>query len=206
MAIVLPKSIFLHIPKTGGEWVRKVLWDNHLEAVPLDPGRQKHAPLQWFEERGNFNRVCRFAFVRDPLAWYWSFFRYQTARDWREIPEVALSDCRAPDFGRFLNNVFSRRKPNWLSRLYENYIGHPSWAIEFVGRTERLADHLGYILTRIGERYDPDTLRSPPLNAAPPVPLPAEHRNAVRAFEPRFYERFCSRTMPQRVVPCPNES
>lgn len=145
MAVVLDKAIFLHIPKTGGEWVRQVLWDAGLETERLDPGKQKHVDLVWFRQHSQYDRPFRFAFVRHPLSWYRSFWAFQELRKWRPIPEVSLHPSRRLPYLEFLAWVSLNRK-GFLGRLYEKYTD----GIEFVGRSEHLRCDLALALGLAG--------------------------------------------------------
>jgi len=74
-SVILTRDfVFVHIPKTGGNFVRAVLED--------------HAPADWQVERcedhatwrdvpASHAELPKLAFVRNPFAWYVSWFHYQ---------------------------------------------------------------------------------------------------------------------------------
>ncbi len=86
MSVILPSSkcLFLHIPRTGGWWVRWAL----AESLKVETGvwvrsinhriTRSHALLSHFisrPDKGNFRSA--FTFVRHPIAYYesvWMFF------------------------------------------------------------------------------------------------------------------------------------
>ena len=105
-------SEFLHLPKTGGNWVTRVLEQNHLVERYI---QHKHASydLNLFGDRmgsgrqlvhlcsrlaaGKFKRILgipydepdaascfRFCFVRHPLSWYESWWKYMKSRGWND--------------------------------------------------------------------------------------------------------------------------
>ena len=173
MAVVLKNAVFLHVPKTGGEWARQVLWDAGLEHIRLHPGEQKHADLAWFKEHPEYDRPFRFAFVRHPLSWYRSFWKYQSDLEWRHIPEIDLCPPKPMGYADFLRWVVDER-PGFLGRLYERYTGPfnemGSWGggalaavldeqgrlvkrhgCQFIGRTERLLFDLAWALSSCEE-------------------------------------------------------
>jgi hypothetical protein len=150
MAVVMDNALFLHIPKTGGEWVRQVLWDAGLETVKLHPGKQKHADLRWFKEHPEYDRPFRFAFVRHPLGWYRSYWTYQRGRGWKEIPEVGLTPPDpAISFDDFVCWM-AEEHPGFLMRLYRRYIGPEDNEIDYVARSEELRIDLPVALALCG--------------------------------------------------------
>lgn len=179
MALILKGgAIFLHIPKTGGNWVTSVLGQCGLVEGLLG---HKHANasrlLSPFSARGNplsaalrvgriqaalQSRPFMFCFVRHPLAWYESWFKYmsQPARAWcnwgneRDMfdwhPNAVLNGCGADDFNQFVRNVIARR-PGYVSELFAGY-AQPQ--VEFVGRQETLRQDLVKVLNRLNLAFD----------------------------------------------------
>ncbi len=186
MAVILKNgALFLHIPKTGGTWVTKVLRDaglvrcsighrhGNLEHV-LAPGWQGPGRrLEWFWKRAlhlrTHPRPFTFCFVRHPLDWYESFYRYksQPKLDWipdgerdnfhRWHPNAVLNGLgrgegtAARDFNEFVSAVMDRY-PGYVTALYCHYTFRP---VDFVGRQETLRADLAEVLGRIGCEFDP---------------------------------------------------
>lgn len=156
MAIVLTQSgaLFVHIPKTGGTWVANVL--NRLgianESAPHVPAASvRHAIPEQFVGRYKF----RFTFVRHPLAWYESWWKFQ-AGVWRQFevgvwhPQRVLEPCADNDFSQFIRNCLVQ-EPGYVTRMYEWYLGPPEVErFDFVGRTESLAEDLVTVLRQLG--------------------------------------------------------
>lgn len=188
MAVILRSgAVFLHAPKTGGSWVNAVLEDQGLVRTFVKP---KHVSAYRFQEyarhhpelylyyslrhgprwhavtRGSF----RFFFVRNPLSWYESIWRYMNGRGWEPFPErptrlstpwhpkTPLYRHASSDFNEFVAGVL-RDSPGYVTNLYNYYDAIPA---DFVGRQERLADDLVRVLTQLGERFDEDRIRSFP--------------------------------------------
>lgn len=168
MAVVLHNSIFLHIPKTGGEWVREVLWCSGLESLRLHPGERKHADIAYFDANNNFGRNFRFAFVRHPVSWYRSYFTYQIGRR-RDIKEISLEQYLSGgtrSFGEFIQKV-TEAAPGFLGRFYSRYVGAPGKEIDYIGRTEHLREDLATALRLAGETCPSELIeKMPPRNVS----------------------------------------
>lgn len=161
--LITPRTLFLHVPKTGGTWVTAAL---QAAGVPcemlwtrLGPGSRGHATLD--EARAHAHRFT-FAFVRHPLDMYRSRWAASVQAGWPE--NRLLHDARSDDFPTFVQNVIDRH-PGFVGRRYAQFTGPPASPIAFVGRYESLADDLTRALAQAGETYDEDALRAhPPAN------------------------------------------
>ena len=75
MVFSLDKSIcFLHMPNTGGKWVTNILL-KEMSFWSIDAGLYIHSPAI---DKG---RDCnyRFGFIREPVSWYTSLYRFQAS-------------------------------------------------------------------------------------------------------------------------------
>ena len=176
MAIQLQSgAIFLHIPKTGGSWVEKTLTQLGLSKRTLG---HKHADferviyphdlreaLRWtgaaslrkLAGKSTFpERPPMFCFVRNPLTWYESWWKFNQRLGWPTWGELhdtnhwhpcaALNDLGSPDFNRFIENVISQA-PGFVAGLYLRYLGEGS---PLVGHQESLQQDLHAILESLG--------------------------------------------------------
>lgn len=185
MAVILKDgSLFLHIPKTGGTWVTRVLRENgllrcsighrhaNLEHL-LAPGWQGLGRrLEYLRKRPALRlhpRPFTFCFVRHPLSWYESFYLYksQPSLNWerdgdeqhfhRWHPNALLNGLgEGRGFNEFVSAVLDRH-PGYVSALYSHYTFRP---VDFVGRQERLRDDLVEVLERLGCTFDPLAIRA----------------------------------------------
>lgn len=217
MAIVLKGgAIFLHIPKTGGSWVTRVLQQldliegrighMHADADRLMnayrfSGIKAHAgylirkkvrkKLRHFSQTAERPaKPYMFCFVRHPLSWYESWFKYQSLRwNWRtwgtELnpddwhPLSMLNGLGGNTFTEFMNNVLARR-PGFVTELYGAYT-KPN-IVDFVGHQENLQEDLIQVLTRLGLPHDPAVIRSmPPENVSTDSNLQIHWNPALRA-------------------------
>jgi hypothetical protein len=181
MALILKNgAVFLHVPKTGGNWVTAVLRECGLVRAHLG---HKHADMSRLlvPVNGRNSRLVgylglrrtlaalhpkpfMFCFVRHPLKWYESWFKYmaQPARNWRtwgserELldwhPAAVLNGCGAPEFNQFVRNVLAKR-PGYVTELFAAY-AQPQ--LDQVGRQETLRQDLVAILKRLNLNFDED--------------------------------------------------
>lgn len=115
----------------------------------------------------------RFCFVRHPINWYESWYNYMNPRDWHDFgiagdpecwhPMSGLNGLGSSDFNVFIANVI-RTSPGFVSNLYSIY-ARPG--IEYVGKTETLAEDLSAVFDRLGIRHEKDQLlQKPPANVS----------------------------------------
>jgi hypothetical protein len=79
--LVADSFVFVHIPKTGGSFVRAVISD-HLPVIDSPAGKHTpygDLPVEWQQLPG-------FYVVRNPWDWYVSWYHYRTRRGPREPP------------------------------------------------------------------------------------------------------------------------
>ncbi|HEX2091952.1 MAG TPA: hypothetical protein VHG28_06095 [Longimicrobiaceae bacterium] len=161
MHLILPNSVFVHIPKTGGTWVRKALTAAQIpwSRTALLP----HADFSHLEPlvEGRFT----FAFVRHPLSWYRSAWSYRMSNPERLGP-ASMAEFWSEDFDTFVTGCCSYRS-GLLTELFERFTGWPV-KLDWTGHAERLADGLVEALTLAGESFDPAAIHGcPPANVSP---------------------------------------
>ena len=186
-------AVFIHVPKCGGNWVRAALRDQRLWRCRIGykhstPERiddvwrfhrwqfVKHLPTRPDVTPGKLRRAYKFCFVRNPLTWYESWWKFM-AGDWhpwevgRWHPQRPIDDCGDDDFNRFVENVL-RERPGYVSEMYRWY----ARGVDFVGRTESLPDDLRRALVGCGLDVDVEALRR----------VPAENVSKPRRGLPRW--------------------
>jgi hypothetical protein len=161
--------LFIHIPKTGGNWVWEAMKAGGVELEV--EGHLLHPTLRELDRRGRFT----FGFVREPSSWYASVWRFRRKliEEENHMPGEFPDEWVLLDFPDFVATV-ERERPSFLSSYFEEFIGPPEARIDFVGRYEALADDLVLALKRAGQEFDEEALRAiPPLNVtkAPPAGL-----------------------------------
>ena len=187
MALILKNgSIFLHIPKTGGNWVTHVLRKMNLIHSEVgqkhsDAARTIHAistlrPASFSEfflrkpikSRLPTESIFIFTFVRNPISWYESWFKYQSqdSRKWCYFgtegkitdwhPNAILNGLGHSDFNVFVKNVINKR-PGYVSELMFSYT---TSEVSFIGKQESIREDLCNALSMANEKYNEDLIMS----------------------------------------------
>ncbi len=192
------RCVFLHIPKTGGNWVEAALRSLDLDGFNLMLGLRERHNLFHHQLADAYS----FCFVRHPVSWYESCFKFQTAQGWRKAsdynpdgwhPWGGLDECRADDFGDFVANC-ARLQPGFVTRMYESYTG-PDGAerVNAIGRQEHLAADLFEVLTTLGVDVALDDLQSlDPVLVSDSVETswPADQLAVIRQLESPTIDRY----------------
>lgn len=198
LTVLLPRSTFFHVGRTGGHWVAHALWKAGLSQETLRPLHLTPAQFRYrFPEKA---RPFSFCFVRHPLDWLASVWLHEMEFGWEatEITHRAGADVFA---------VF-------LERMLAAWPEGPCWAqvspfveeCDFVGRTETLAEDLAAALAAAGEVHDPASLAVPRLNESTSLRLrraaraPRDLHEAIMQVERTNFARFGYHGVPERLV------
>ena len=131
-----------------------------------------------------------FCFVRHPLSWYESWFKYmsQAKRNWRDWPHrkgpvdyhpsAPINGTGDKEFNRFVQNVMERF-PGYVTQLYGWYTKR---GVDFVGHQESLREDMVELLKRLNVAFDPQfVLGYQPVGVSPEPENPVWWDDAVRA-------------------------
>lgn len=161
------KLAFVHVQKTGGRSVNKVLWENFPDLSKL--GR-RHIPFaQAVKRQPELEAYFVFGFVRNPwdrlVSWYSMIDAAQdTPRHARHLPENKFWQAVRADFADF--DDFVRRgvgasdfRPRQYLRLRMSQSQYftdrdGNFRGDFVGRTERLDEDLATVMARFDIHLD----------------------------------------------------
>jgi hypothetical protein len=213
MAVLLKTGwLFVHIPKTGGTWLRCGLAEAGVAAgEEADPGV---APWPVLAGASAGMRRCHatarsvghdparsFCFVRHPLAWYRSLWAHG-ARDGWEPGEFALDQYGCDDFTEFMDRCLRAFPTGFVSHLYRVY----TEGVGFVGRFERLGEDLHGALALAGLGGYRGFTHSP-LNVASALPhlgrrclYPRHLAERVAEVEREAIARFGYQPVPEELV------
>ncbi|MCE0497084.1 MAG: sulfotransferase family protein [Methylacidiphilales bacterium] len=196
MALLLKNNaVFLHVPKTGGTWVAELLKHLGLVKTPVGGSRTDFERLFWYDRFHRDEKVFRnlirrrlgwlphinpgcfkFCFVREPLSWYVSWWRFMECRKWRsqgdeknpyhKSPVEMLNGLGSHDFNTFVDNV-NRKRPGFVTEMYGWY-ARPS--VAFVGKQENLRRDLLEALSLMRMKTDVAEIETfPEMNVSPPT-------------------------------------
>jgi hypothetical protein len=160
--LIFDQAVFLHVPKTGGTWVKAAVTNAGIPCEEYVVDEDIHGDLSYCPHRDRFI----FAFVREPLTLYQAYWRFKMTAGWDQRNPFDEC-CQAPVFTEFVENVL-RGEPAWCSRMFEDYVGRTrEEEISFVGRFESLADDLVRALRMAAIPFDERAIRStPPINVS----------------------------------------
>lgn len=137
------RSVYLHIPKTGGNWIRSVIKDSQVHTKKTNK-YSKHATYDFLMGSGLSRRpslvaktkasqINFFCVVRHPLLWYQSWYRYQKDCGWKQWGVSgdtsakmwhclsALNMPEPSEFNEFIERV-NIQAPGFLTYLYHSYV------------------------------------------------------------------------------------
>lgn len=204
MSLVVPSLDFrfVHVPKTGGTWVREVLRANFPDAT--DDVAKDVSAQHGFAWHYQPTRIT-FAVVRHPLSWLMSYWRFMADRDWKPWETRRWHPCSLMGTENWPHecqsfNGFVRRleafQPAFVTRLFEWYLGPdsmPYYPGLIVGRQESLLDDLTAALVMAGHRLQLEipAERTNESRQKPPLLLP-ETESLVRQLEAATIRRWYS--------------
>lgn len=168
MSLYLPESraLFLHIPRTGGMWIKECLnhcgierkvWNRCRIHTRIAP---KHMLVPHFPKDDLQKVDFVFSFIRHPLTWYESTWRKETFDRNSNKHQMKSKSSWSPTIitRRHYNSNFLEwvkmcieEEPGWLTRVYELFVGPEEVEFcDFIGRTENLADDFFEVLKILG--------------------------------------------------------
>ncbi len=186
MALVTENSVLLHIPKTGGVFIKYALVMGGVKHTELG-GQHEHFPrLLKMKPRSFFEDRLVYTFVRHPLSWYQSRWAFRVRHGWQ--PKHPLDfNCASNDFQRFMHNVLQFKPDGWCGFLFDEYIKNEQQLMNFVGRTENLVDDFLKVMSMANETIDEDRIRSlPRVNDSH---LDGQNSNYWAKYSPELYNR-----------------
>lgn len=161
MALVLPKSAFVHVPKTAGLFVRAAIKRAGIKTYEFGEQHTHFPQLLTFRDRKFWRKKLVFSFVRHPLTWYQSRWAFRLKTGW-QMKHPLDYHCACNDFGGFIRNCYSHFPHGWVTEEYKNYLESEPELISFVGRQETVVADLLSVLEQAGETFNARTIKSTP--------------------------------------------
>ena len=165
----MPNSVFFHIPKTGGVWVRQAVSKSGVKYIQYQPA-VTNAPLgleKWhigpdiFKQHGKDTSLFSFTFVRHPLTWYQSYFAYRMKNGWR-TDFILDNTYQSDDFNDLVSVHLDEFPDGFVSRMYKMFLGENIDKIDYIGRQENLSNDVITAMDMAGETYDKEVFKTFP--------------------------------------------
>lgn len=163
--------IFLHIPKTGGNWLKKILLEEGLVERSIEhkhasfelvcgnlrAGRQRTNPVRHIARHVLTRRNwVFFSVVRNPLKWYESWFKYQKSKDFKDWGSDTslyewhvtspLNGIKSEEFNAFVSAIHEKA-PGYVTQLFTSFV--PSQSVIALKNETIREDFLSFC-----ERFD----------------------------------------------------
>jgi hypothetical protein len=168
--LILPRSCFLHVPKTGGSWVKKAIRASGIRCNDYVVNGDPHIGVEHCPCPEKF----KFAFVRSPVDLYRSYWQYKMTVGWDKKNPIDMS-CRSNSFHDFVRNVL-HKYPGIYGKSLLQFVGEGKTRIDFIGKYEHLVDDLIAALRQAGEIFDETRIRTlQPVNVSDKTRFPADY-------------------------------
>jgi len=153
--LIMQKCRFVCCPKTGSKFSTSAL----VRATPYSvlhegSARKYHTRV----DEGPGLDLPSFGFVRHPVTWYESYWRYRMQTGWTENHPTDR-DCKSDDLNEFVGGVVEKY-PGWMSRYFQQWLGEDYQGLAFIGRFESLLDDLCLALRHFEQPFDEEKLRN----------------------------------------------
>lgn len=157
-AILKDGSVFLHVPKTGGNWIIEILKIHKILEREFFHKHSDAGRLQVLEDEIFLKNPFIFCFVRHPVTWFESWYRYQKKRKFKGWgkngnvfyhPCSVIDDCQNDDFNKFVTNVIDKC-PGFVSHMFFQFTKNS----DFVGHQEKLFHHSKILLEGLNKDYN----------------------------------------------------
>lgn len=132
------KIVYLHLSKTGGSWSRGILEQHDFKIIDIKSfgGHLPNSP--------KYKDYFTFGFVRHPVSWYKSLYRFFKTNDWvlnsnGGFSGAVFTDLKSDNINDFLDTI--RRKDKFdLNEMYNRFfVEHP---VSYIGKYENLYEDL----------------------------------------------------------------
>ncbi len=162
MALVTNKSVFLHIPKCCGLFIRHIFKTCKIDHFELGDQHSHFPDIAVNQPPGFFDKRFIFSFVRHPLTWYQSRWAFRVKHGWK-LQHPLDYHCASNDFAMFVDNLLKYKPDGWFTWECRSFINQCPRPIDFVGRTENLVDDVIKALMLAGESFNPAVVRKCPV-------------------------------------------
>ena len=185
MALILPRSVMIHVPKTGGTWCAEAIKRAKIPfEEPMIPGssfvQSRHCTINAVVDR--IGDRLTFGFIRHPMTWLRSQWKYNIDREaykkWKKPYNHWTAKCWSLDYITIVKRIIAKNKAHIPTNEMFKRLGfvvnaaEKRWergphAVKFIGRTEFLSGDLIEVLARAGEKFDLHVVaQTPPMRVS----------------------------------------
>jgi len=165
-AILTNNSVFLHVPKTGGNRIIEILRAHGKIKKEFDHKHVEACRMQVIEKKVFSKNPFIFCCVRHPITWYESWYRYQKKRKFKGWgknnsgsaiyhPCAIIDDCQDEDFNKFVENILNKY-PGFVSNMYFQFTRNA----DLIGKQESLKEFLIMVMNFLGFEIDFNIMNS----------------------------------------------
>jgi len=127
------KIVFIHMSKTGGIWSQSVLDKYGFKIIDLKINGG-HIPNSL-----DYEDYFTFGFVRHPIAWYKSLYRFFKTNDWKLKNDADFSDLKCNNINEFIDIIREQNIFNLENIYNEFFVKYP---VSYIGKYENLYEDL----------------------------------------------------------------
>lgn len=193
MAVQISGAIFLHVPKTGGTFIRNYFKETNLFIREIG---YEHYNGQDIRDNIDSTEDLVFCFVRHPLTWYLSYWTMRQSTPGDRSGGYLDTIVDLP-FKEFIETLL-RDYPGYLTGFFNGYTSR----CRAIGRQEYLRSDLNNILRMLRTPYNIKYLFERPVdNTTTPIErYPLSLALDVMKSEEQLIRRFNYFYIPERLI------
>lgn len=186
MSLVTDKFVFAHLPKTGGQHIRKVI--NELGITSREVCKHHAASAALPKEGINLPILIS---IRHPVTWYQSRWYHRVRIGWMPMHPVDW-DCASNDFNKFVENMMDYDPNGRLTSLIQLFLRKtPIKQVEHVIKNEYLSGELYLFLKKMGYDVTREQINNVPRTNTSGGP--GRTAKDVAVYKPEILERLLKR-------------
>jgi|SaaInlV_165m_DNA_1040744.scaffolds.fasta_scaffold33679_1 hypothetical protein len=172
--------IFLHLSKTGGTTVSKILKNHGFVNIDLSINGGH------IGYREDFKEYFTFGFIRHPERWYKSLYRFFKGLDWM-VGVADFTRYKSDNINDFIDKVIENNQ-YIMGGLVSEFFNED---VSFIGKMENLMEDLDRVLSmhNINMTHDERNIK---INVSKKYPdeINQEHKDWIRETCSEIYDRF----------------